>query len=70
MWPSSEPCQCALLASRLPQAGGRADDPALRELLSYFSRERLPAHVVVGGGPGNSSEPAVRKGAAITFSRR
>eukprot|EP00198_Chlamydomonas_reinhardtii_P008959 XP_001698296.1 predicted protein [Chlamydomonas reinhardtii] len=58
-----------ILQRRHEKAGGRADDPALRELLSYFSRERLPAHVVVGGGPGNSSEPAVRKGAAITFSR-
>ncbi|KAG2449579.1 hypothetical protein HYH02_005112 [Chlamydomonas schloesseri] len=58
-----------ILQRRHEKAGGRPDDPALRELLSYFSRERLPAHVVVGGGPGSGSEPAVRKGAAITFSR-
>ncbi|KAG2428796.1 hypothetical protein HXX76_011496 [Chlamydomonas incerta] len=58
-----------ILQRRHEKAGGRPDDPALRELLSYFSQERLPAHVVVGGGPGSSSEPAVRKGAAITFSR-
>ncbi|GLC47512.1 hypothetical protein PLESTB_001805100 [Pleodorina starrii] len=36
-----------VLQRRHEKAGGRPDDPALQELLSYFSRERLPEHVVV-----------------------
>lgn len=46
---------------RRHQVGGSSDDPALRQVLETFSRERLPADVVQGN--------AVRKGAAITFSR-
>ncbi|KAG2495443.1 hypothetical protein HYH03_006389 [Edaphochlamys debaryana] len=64
-----------ILQRRHRKAGGREDDPALAELLSYFTRERLPAHVVVpappGAAPGPNGAPAdaVKKGAAITFSR-
>ncbi|GFR44649.1 hypothetical protein Agub_g5939 [Astrephomene gubernaculifera] len=102
-----------ILLRRHQMAGGRADDPALQELLSYFSRDKLPYHVLTsspssssaatpasvsslasshpadyvagaagggagavlgageceaGGLPGGGGD-AVRKGAAITFSR-
>lgn len=50
-----------ILQRRHEKVGGASDDPALREVLSYFSRERLPSAVVQGD--------AVRKGASITFSR-
>lgn len=52
-----------ILQRRTEKAGGRPDDPALAELLSYFTAQRLPRHVVSAAGD------AVRKGAAITFSR-
>ncbi|GLI63422.1 hypothetical protein VaNZ11_006390, partial [Volvox africanus] len=63
-----------ILQRRHEKAGGRADDPALHELLSYFSREKLPEHVVTtktmtSDGSFVSGGDAVRKGASITFSR-
>ncbi|KXZ47538.1 hypothetical protein GPECTOR_34g697 [Gonium pectorale] len=62
---------CRILQRRIVKAGGRPDDPALNELLSYFSRERLPHHVITAAPLGSGQEAdAVRKGAAITFSRR
>ncbi|GIL66778.1 hypothetical protein Vafri_20287 [Volvox africanus] len=62
-----------ILQRRHEKAGGRADDPALQELLSYFSREKLPEHLVttttVTADGSSSGGDAVRKGASITFSR-
>ncbi|GIL78039.1 hypothetical protein Vretimale_7397 [Volvox reticuliferus] len=65
-----------ILQRRHEKAGGRADDPAFQELLSYFSREKLPEHVLTtttttmaSAGSSVSRGDAVRKGASITFSR-
>ncbi|EFJ47029.1 hypothetical protein VOLCADRAFT_121023 [Volvox carteri f. nagariensis] len=63
-----------ILQRRHEKAGGRADDPALRELLSYFSKEKLPEHVLVtsssvSSSPSGGVGDAVRKGSSITFSR-
>mmetsp|Transcript_16861 Transcript_16861/g.36496 ORF Transcript_16861/g.36496 Transcript_16861/m.36496 type:complete len:395 (+) Transcript_16861:146-1330(+) len=52
-----------VLTRRHIKAGGSADDPALQQLLSYFSTSALPASALSPAGG------HVRRGAAISFTR-